>query len=298
MGVLLVAFACLLWALDTLIRYPLLGKGISAETIVFIEHLILVSIFAPVIWKSRFKFLKAKIPHIIYFLIIGGLGSALGTLAFTKAFSLINPSLVILLQKLQPLVAIGLARILLKEKMSLAFAGWALVCLVGGLLISFNDISYGLNSINSLTDIVTKKHFLGYVLTLVAVISWGASTVAGKKLSIAGYEEKEVMSGRFFTAFLFLIPMFVMGNISLGAGTIIWGKIALMVFVSGVLGMFFYYKGLKIISARLCALSELFFPLFAVSINWIFLDQSLDITQILGAGLLLLGSSVIQLKQY
>lgn len=298
MGILFVAFACLLWALDTLIRYPLLGKGVSAETIVFIEHLILVSIFSPVMWKSRHKFFKAKIPHIVYFLIIGGLGSALGTLAFTKAFSLINPSLVILLQKLQPLVAIGLARVLLKEKMSLAFAGWAVVCLTGGVLISFNDISYGISSISSFSDIVTKKYFLGYVLTLVAVISWGASTVAGKKLSIAGYKEKEVMSGRFFTAFLFLIPLFVMGNISLNPGPVIWGKIALMVFVSGVLGMYFYYKGLKVLSARLCALSEMFFPLFAVTINWIFLNQSLDMTQIVGAGLLLLGSSVIQLKQY
>jgi drug/metabolite transporter (DMT)-like permease len=71
-----------------------------------------------------------------------------------------------------------------------------------------------------------------------------------------------------------------------------------MVLLSGLLGMYFYYKGLKTLSARVCALAEMFFPLSAVTINWIFLDVKLTTVQLIGAGLLTLGSAVIQLKHY
>jgi hypothetical protein len=45
--------------------------------------------------------------------VIGGVGSAIATVAFTESFQFLNPSLVILLQKMQPVVAITLAAIVL-----------------------------------------------------------------------------------------------------------------------------------------------------------------------------------------
>jgi drug/metabolite transporter (DMT)-like permease len=42
----------------------------------------------------------------------------------------------------------------------------------------------------------------------------------------------------------------------------------------------------------------MFFPLSAVAINWIFLGAKLTPVQLVGAGLLTLGSAVIQLKNY
>jgi drug/metabolite transporter (DMT)-like permease len=100
--------ACALWAVDTLIRYPL-SSQMSAASIVFYEHLILSVIFSVVFFKSLKSLARPKLSHIIAFVVLGVFGSALGTLAFTRAFMFLNPSIVIILQKFQPVVAVSLA---------------------------------------------------------------------------------------------------------------------------------------------------------------------------------------------
>ena len=130
-GILFICIACFVWSLDTLIRYPLLGRGFSADQIIFFEHLFLSLLFIPSIIKLVKKLLGSKKDILMSFFIVGGVGSALSTLAFTKAFGLINPSLVILLQKLQPVVAITLSAVFLKEKINSRslFFGPQSVCL-------------------------------------------------------------------------------------------------------------------------------------------------------------------------
>jgi drug/metabolite transporter (DMT)-like permease len=299
LGVFFVVIAGLLWAIDTLIRYPLLSQ-ITAERIVFTEHLFLVLLFIPAFIKYRAAIWQTKISSIVYFIIIGVFGSAIGTLCFTKAFSMINPSLVILLQKLQPVISFSLASVFLGEKMSKPFLLWAFVALTGGLLISSPDIFPGLLRYDFKMGLLTQTAMLGYMLTMVAVISWGASTVFGKKLAAQGLDEIQIMGGRFLFGLIFL-SFYAYANrglIQLDWQFLIWGKIFLMIILSGLLGMYFYYKGLKRISAKVCAIAEMFFPLSAVTINWIFLDVKLTTVQLIGAGLLTLGSAVIQLKHY
>ena len=106
------------------------------------------------------------------------------------------------------------------------------------------------------------------------------------------------MAGRFSMGFLCLLPFTYLNSWPFDLNVMTWGKIAAMVAISGLLGMYFYYQGLKRISARVCALTEMAFPFMAVAINWIFLDAKLDALQIVGALLLLLGSTVIQLRHY
>lgn len=297
-GIFLIMGASLIWAVDTLIRYPLLRAGISAERIVFTEHLLLTMCFIPVLYKGREKIWQAKISEAFYFLIIGGLGSAIATLAFTKAFTFINPSLVILLQKLQPIVAITLAWVFLKEPIHKKFLWWAALCLVGGIMISHKDVFPGLSKMDFSYSFLNKKSLVGYGLTIVAIVGWGAATVFGKKLSLNGFKAKEIMGGRFFFGFLTLLPFVYYTEVVFDFVPETWGKIALMVVLSGLLGMYLYYRGLKLIPARLCALAEMFFPFCAVAVNWIFLDARLDPVQLGGGVLLLLGSTVIQLKHY
>lgn len=300
LGILFVILAGLLWAIDTLIRYPLLGQGISPGRIVFTEHLFLAMIFLPMIFKSYKEVWETKFSSFIYFFIIGVGGSAIGTLAFTKAFSLINPSLVILLQKLQPIISISLATIILGEKIKKEFIPWALLCLIGGFLISSQDILPGLSHFDFSMSAFSDKSLQGYLLTLVAVVCWAASTVFGKKLSMQGFDEIKIMGGRFVFGFLFM-SFYVYSNrsdITFDYNPVIWGKILVMVLLAGLAGMYFYYRGLKLISAHVCALAEMFFPLSAVAINWIFLGTKLTMIQMIGAGLLMIGSAVIQLKHY
>ncbi|MFX3675511.1 MAG: DMT family transporter [bacterium] len=290
-GFLFIVAACLLWAVDTLIRYPLLFSGPSAQRIVFTEHLLLTLFLVPMAWKSRAVFWRAQVSHIFWFFIIGAIGSAYATLAFTKAFSLINPSLVILLQKLQPLVAIGLAHVLLGERIRASFLFWALLALFGAFLISSPDILPGLQNVS----LISQNALYGYGLTLFAVIAWGSSTVFGKKLSNSGYDETQIMFGRFFTGLLALVPLFSIVGIELDFDFTINSKILAMVVISGLAGMWLYYMGLKRVSARVSALAEMFFPLCAVAINWIFLGKALEPVQIMGAALLILASTMIQL---
>jgi drug/metabolite transporter (DMT)-like permease len=300
LGIFYVIFAGLLWAFDTLIRYPLLFGGISAERIVFTEHLFLVLFFLPMLIKDRAVIWQTKISSVFYFMIIGVFGSAIGTLCFTKAFTMINPSLVILLQKLQPIISFTLASFFLGEKMKKPFLSWAAVALIGGLLISSPDILPGLSHFDFKLGFLSQTAMMGYLLTMVAVVSWGASTVFGKKLTAQGFGEGHIMGGRFLFGLIFM-SFYAYSNKSLmhfDWQAIVWGKILLMVLLSGLLGMYFYYKGLKTISARVCALAETFFPLSAVALNWFFLGARLTPVQLVGAGLLTLGSAVIQLKHY
>ncbi|MCO4793134.1 MAG: DMT family transporter [Bacteriovoracaceae bacterium] len=297
-GILLIFLACLLWACDTLIRYPLLGSGMAATKIVLTEHLILTLLFSWVVYKSRKKIWSMQVGHISYFIVIGGLGSALGTLSFTKAFTMINPSMVIILQKLQPLVAITLARFVLGEKIKKEFILWAIPCLIGGLMVSYKDIFPGLKDFDFSTAFSNPQALAGLGLTLVSIISWGASTPFGKKLSKEGYKETEIMFGRFSMGLLCLLPFITMEEVTFDNDAVVWGKLSAMVLLSGILGMWFYYTGLKKLPARICALAEMAFPFFAILVNWVFLGATLDLLQIMGGVLLLLSSTMIQLKHY
>jgi drug/metabolite transporter (DMT)-like permease len=290
-GIIFILLATLMWALDTLFRYPLLRQGINPGRIVFTEHLFLVLIFCPFMFKNWRKFWNAKVAHLFYFLVIGAIGSAGATLWFTRAFTLCNPSLVILLQKLQPVVAVVLAHFVLGESLQKKFVIWAAVALVGGVLISVGAI---------FPDFSTADFKVaplgGITLALWAVLGWGSSTVFGKKLSLEGYTELEIMAGRFGMGLVALLPF--LSSWTFDANPLTWGKILAMVLISGLLGMYFYYQGLKRISARVCALVEMASPFMAVSVNWIFLGATLDTLQIIGGTLLLLGALVIQLRRY
>lgn len=300
LGVVFVVLAGLLWAVDTLVRYPLLFSGVSAERIVFTEHLFLSLIFIPLLLKDAKKIGGIKLSTIFYFIVIGVFGSAIATLTFTKAFMLINPSLVILLQKLQPVVAITLAAVFLGEKVKKEFLFWAFVALVGGLLISSPDIMPGIAGLDFSMGLLSDKALWGYFLTLIAVVSWGASTVFGKKLSAQGFDEIQIMGGRFVFGMVFMTfyLYYQFGGLSLDWNMATYGKILIMVLLSGLAGMYFYYKGLKTLSARSAALAEMFFPFSAVVINWVVLGAKLLPVQIVGAALLVISSVVIQLKKY
>jgi len=209
-GFFLVIAACALWAVDTLIRYPLMQALQNSLVIVFYEHLLLTLIFLVITFKSFDKFKQIKPKHIIYFILVGGVGSAWATLSFTKAFMYLNPSLVIILQKFQPVVAIVLASIVLKEKIKRVFVLWAIVCLVGALLISFEDILRIVNSKESIQNLFFHgKSLQGYMLVCFTVIGWGASTVFSKKLVTLGYTDEVILGGRYFMGFICLLPFAV-----------------------------------------------------------------------------------------
>lgn len=285
--------------MDTLIRYPLVERGIHPVTIVFYEHCILALVFSLGLIPAIKRIGELKIADVFSFIVIGGLGSAIATVAFTESFQYLNPSLVILLQKLQPIVAIILAAIVLKEEIQKQFIIWGMICLVGGLLVSSPDIERFYHLMRTDFGAVTSDVAVrGYGLVAVSILGWGATTVFGKRLSMVGFETKSIMAGRFFTGLIVLIPFVKFDRSLILPQGEDYLRILIMVVISGALAMWFYYQGLKRLSAKTTAIAEMFFPFFAIIVNWIFLGKQLSELQLVGGAILILGSFVIQIKKY
>lgn len=294
-GIFFIFFACILWALDSLIRYPLLSK-VAAPNIVFIEHFFLFIIALFLVKGKIHRFGKLQVNHLANFFVIGALGSALATLAFTEAFNYLNLSVVILLQKLQPLVALFFAWIILKEKIHFKFVVFAFITLVGGVLVSYEDLFLGPNNI--LKSWNASPNIWGYFLALLAVFFWGSSTVFGKKLAQQKFSTQDILGGRFIMGFLAMLILFPVFKYEWQVEPHSLLKILSMALLSGVISLYFYYRGLRQIPAKLGALAETFFPFCAICLNWLVLDKGLSGVQLIGGGLLILGSTVIQLMRY
>ncbi|MGJ8645801.1 MAG: DMT family transporter [Marinomonas colpomeniae] len=296
-GTLFIMIACFTWALDTLIRYPLLGSGYSALQIVLIEHLTLVVIISPLICRYRYVFRHLSLNSLLCLLFIGGIGSAVGTLAFTEAFRYLNPTVVILLQKLQPIIAILLAYWFLKERIEGQFLRWAIVILSGSFIMMWPDLRL-LSDAQWHYSSDSMSLLKGYGFTLIAVVAWGAATVCGKYLSHQNVPANAIMSGRFVAGLLVLVPLAMMQTESLTAIVPVdLSLIIIMALLSGLIGMWFYYRGLKTVPAQMATLAELSFPVFAASINWLFLDKGLTSYQIIGGSILILGNIGLRMKE-
>ena len=295
-GILAIFIACTMWALDTLIRYPLLQGGTPAVHIVFYEHLILCLLILPWLWHRQ-QLSALRQPTLwTSFLIVGGLGSAIGTLAFTQAFAYINPTVVILLQKLQPLVASFAARWILQEHGGPRFWLYAILGLTGTLLLMGGDLK-------ALGSAATWQGYgsaqttaMGYSYTLLAAIAWGLATVLGKRLLNSGLSVVQTMGGRFIAALLVLLPLALIlpapSLSSISSETL--GKVAILALLAGVIGMGFYYYGLRQVPAHVATLAELFFPVAAIIINWVSFDAVLTVWQLVGAGVLTLAALLAQ----
>lgn len=298
-GILLVILACVLWGIDTLIRYPLVNSGIHPTHIVFYEHSLLTLMFSWCLIPKLRNIGELRVADIFSFFIIGGVGSAIATVCFTESFQFLNPSLVILLQKFQPVVAILLASLILKEEIRLPFVLWAGVCLIGGFMLSSPDIIrfYGL-MVNNMSLVTSDGALRGYSLVGISILGWGAATVFGKRLTLQGFETKTILGGRFLVGLLTLLPFITWNHNLLIEDINLISRLVIMVLISGGLAMWFYYQGMQRLSAKTTAIAEMFFPFFAVVVNWIFLDKQLTHVQLAGGVILIVGSLVIQLKKY
>src|SRR5882672_3640488 len=173
-GPLIVLFAAMLWATDAPFRVHL-TQTLSSNFIVLGEHAIDLLFVLPVLamgWGDLKK-LSWREWSAVLFIAVGG--SAVASIAFTQAFHYVNPSVAILLQKLQPLIAIALAAIILKEPLKPLFWLWAALALFGAYLISFPNLIPQLYPGEQFNPNVA-----GVLLALTAAFFWGASTVFGR----------------------------------------------------------------------------------------------------------------------
>ncbi len=286
----LIFIAAMLWATDTPFRAHL-TQGLSSNFIVLVEHFFDCLIAVPLIimnW-SAIKTLTAKQWVAVIIIAVGG--SALASIAFTQAFHYVNPSVAILLQKLQPLIAISLAAAILKEHTGKYFWLWACFALLGAYIISFPNFRPEVFPGEKL-----NPNVIGVSLALTAAVLWGASTVLGKYV-LNKSDFKVMTSLRFGLAFVFLLILNFSEHSIPPLKTITgidWLFLFIIAITSGVVSLFIYYKGLKNTKASVATLAELGFPMAAVVVNWISfklhwisIDTSLMPMQLIGIALLL-----------
>lgn len=286
-GALLVAMAAALWATDTLFRVPALGS-LNPVFIVLCEHLVGVLFLSPwPILPAIPSLFRLRFSQILGLLIVGAGGSALGTVLFTASFREVHPSVAILLQKLQPLLVIGLASIFLKEKLKSRFLKWAALALGAGVLLSFPDLDFSFLS----GGIDPRSH--GVLLALGAATLWAISTVVGKLL-LSEIPASQITGWRYFFGLMGLITYMAVSDSpwsweALFGDRIVLRAVLFTSLISGLLSMFLYYQGLARTRATTATLMELVFPVSAVFLNAVWLERPLSQVQ-LGAALVLVAA--------
>ena len=281
-----IIIAALLWSLDAFLRQSL--HALSPLLIITLEHGIGSLLFLPRLIGNWEKLKTLKQTVWVSLLWISVLGGICGTYFYTKALSyigFIDLSVVVLLQKFQPLFAVSLAAIILKEKLSKRYLVLALCAMIGGYLVTFGSKPISMGDNNML---------IAALFSLLAAFCWGSSTVLGKQALI--YLPFSVV-----TALRLIITTIVSLFIIIYSGWSIiysdisyeqWKTLFLIVISTGTVALFIYYYGLKKLPASHTTLFELFWPLSAVVIDWIIIGNPLSIPQLIGA-VILLGSMTI-----
>ena len=282
-----IIFAALLWSLDGLLRQEL--YLIPAFIIVTLEHMIGALIFLPFLFRSFSKIKTLGQRGWISILWISICGGVLGTYFYTKALSYvdyIDLSVVVLIQKLQPLFAISLAGVILKEKLSKRFIGLAFIAMSGGYLVTFGN-----QSIIDWND----KSLIASLCALLASFCWGSSTVLGKhalkQLPFEVVTGLRLLITAIITIFIITYSSTVTEVFNLNVGNYI--TIVIIVFSTGTIALSIYYYGLQKLPASHTTIYELAWPLSAVFLDWSLKGEMLNSIQLIGAVILLASMAIL-----
>ena len=274
-GVALVAGGAAIWGLDGVIRAPLV-KDWSTWTIVLYEHVLLTLVVLPYLWTRRSALRGLSTRGWVSVLAVAWGGSALATLAFTSAFQHGNPTVVVLLQKTQPVWAVLAAALVLGERPRRRLGIVALPALLGVYLLSFGWMSPA----TALKD----GHAEPILLALTAAALWGSATAFGRR---ALHEvAPNVLTGLRFSIALPLLLVLAATHSALlapaGATGGDWLRIVLVALFPGLIALVLYYRGLERIPASVATFAELAFPATSLVAGWIFLGATVTIEQLLG----------------
>ncbi|HHJ52885.1 MAG TPA: DMT family transporter [Caldithrix abyssi] len=288
---LFVIIAASLWGVDGIVLRPSLYT-LPVPLVVFIETAIAAIILTPFFIKSFPQLKKLKAKDWLAFVAVAVFGGALGTMAITKALfyvNYVNLSIVILIQKLQPVFAISLAALLLRERLPRTFLWWAGLAIIGAYFMTF-----GLKK--PLLD-TGDKTLLAALFAIIATISFASSTVFSKR-ALRHVQFKMGTYLRFsITAILMLIITTATGDFTSISHITSrqWLIFGLIVISSGAPAIFLYYSGLMRISASVATICELAFPLTGILLEYFVHGKLLSLPQWLGVLVLIV--SILQVSK-
>jgi len=282
-----------MWGLDGVVLTPRL-YNLAVSWVVFILHALPFILMHSFLYGEYKKLKFFTRNDLIIVALIALFGGAIGTLSIVKALFLINfkeLSIVVLLQKLQPVFAIILAAVILKEKISKYFIIWASIALLGGYTLTF-----GFNAPDFHTGSTTAQSAM---FALLAAFSFGSSTVFSKMLLQKHSFQTATFFRYGFTSLIMLVFILITGNyiqFSQVSETN-WIIFFIIAITTGSGAIFLYYFGLNQVKASVAIICELFFPISTIVFDYIFNGSRLSAVQWASAALMVFAIIILNRTQ-
>ncbi len=279
----MIALAATLWGLDGVVLTPRLSN-LHVIFVVFLLHAFPFLVMNTFLFSKYKKLVLLDKKDLISLFVVSIFGGAIGTIAIVYALFIVNfqeLSVVVLLQKFQPVFAIIMAAIVLKEKLSGRFLLWSALAILGGYFLTFGWFE---------TDFTHDNTSLkAALLSLLASFSFGSSTVFSKRL----LDKVDFVSATFYryglTSLLMLPVVILTGKwVEFQNITIVnWWIFIIIALTSGSVAILLYYYGLKKVKASQATLLELFFPISAVLMDYYINGARLSWIQWLSAAVMI-----------
>lgn len=284
LGSIFIIIAAMMWGIDGILLTPSYFtkfKFFDVNFIVFIAHAI-PTVILSIFFSKQYKYLKTFTKSdYLFFILIALFGGTIGTLSIVKALELSNYtpySIVILIQKTQPIFAILLAIFLLKEKPSKNFYVVAVIALIAIYFLTFEFKS---------PVLLKQNNLLAVLYSLLAAFSFGSSTVFGKKVVYKFSFLTSTFYRFFFTTIITMLFVIFSETTRNTITQYTQNKnlmgLSLFIAIFGLLAILIYYNGLKYVKATIATFCELAFPITSVVTEAIIYKRFLSPIQLVAA---------------
>ena len=278
--------AAILWSADGVLRRQL--YALPPATVVMLEHAFGVLIALPFLPKVIHEYKKMTKKDWLVMLTITVFASVLGTIFYTAALgkvNYINYSVVVLLQQTQPIFAIALAGLLLKEALTKKYLIQAVIGLAAAYFLAFPSLRPNVLGLSGETSAA--------MLAMGAAIAWGSATVLGKLiLKTLSFKAAAILRFALAIPIAYLVAVLSGQTYPLSAVTTSqWLSLLGIALSSGMVAFLIYYKGLSGTPAKVSTLVELTWPVSAAFIGLLFFKEVLTPVQLV-AGVVLLADIV------
>lgn len=259
-SVVLITVGAMLWASDVFFRTGLIRRGLSSSEIVFAEDLLVTLAFVPFALRIV-RDLAGRSPRTLFALLAIGVGpQALATVLFTQSIAIALQSRSVnetyLLQQVQPLMAVGLAWLVLKERRRRHFWPLAALGLVAVYMVVFANAP-----LQPFSDL-ERGRLLAALCALGAALLWASGTVLGR-YALRDVSFVSTTALRFGLALPILLAVMLISN---GTAAVTAYRVSDLVDLGGLallpgLGaILLYYRALRSTPASLATLAETAYP--------------------------------------
>ena len=286
------ALAATMWGFDGVFLTPNLSN-LDVVFVVFVLHLLPFLIMSVLFYKDFSYLKKFKREDYLWFFLVALTGGAVGTIAIVKALFIVefHPlSVIILLQKLQPVFAVILAIFILGEKPGKNFYFYAFLAVAASYFLTFGLEKPVFNN--------HPEQYYAIGLSLLAAFSFGSSTVFSKKiLNRYPFRVSTFYRYGFSTVILFFFLLAFGDPESFFSATPRnWLFILIISLTTGSGAIFIYYYGLTKIKASVATFAELMFPVSAIIFDYLINGKVLSPVQWAAAAVLLFAIVKISLS--